>query len=146
MTNVHNKQERVSFAEGTRTTLFNRTTPMDRGRRSRRYRMRKYVDYRSTAYGGMQGQLVNVSEEGALLRCSTPITLLPEQEDAVVLNLSFPGGERVKAESIRMEVVPVWCSKAAQGDHYEVGLKWQHLSVPKKLMIRHWQRYCSDVV
>lgn len=115
-------------------------------RRSQRFRMRQYINCTSSAYGGINGQMINVSEAGVLLASEKAIVLNDEESSAIVLTVIVPSSERAKEERVRIETIPVWCKKSAVGEQYEIGFKWNHLSVPKRLMIKHWQKYCADAM
>lgn len=113
-------------------------------RRSQRFRMRQYIQCTTHAYGGVKGQMVNVSEAGVLLLCDNPIALNNEEQTSILMTVVVPPTRLSKEGNVRIEAIPVWCNRLASGDQYQIGFKWRHLSVPKRLMIKHWQKYCAD--
>lgn len=115
-------------------------------RRSQRFRMRQYIQCTSNAFGGVKGQMVNVSEAGVLLLCDNPIALNSEEQVSILMTVVVPPTRLAKAENVRVEAIPVWCNRLVSSEQYQIGFKWRNLSVPKRLMIKHWQKYCADAI
>ena len=115
-------------------------------RRSDRYRIRKFITCRSAAYGGFEGQMINVSEVGVMLRSRQPIEIDadPESASPISLVLTLPQEGRSKNTQVALEAIPVWSEQRGPDGQFEIGFKWSRLSLPKRLMIKHWQRYCAD--
>jgi hypothetical protein len=105
--------------------------------------MNKYITCSTPSLGGVEGQLMNVSELGLMMRTEKPISVSPNS-DTVVLTVSVPNPDKMSNSSVRLKAVPVWCHEKKQGGLYEMGFEWRQLSLPKRLMIRHWQRYCAE--
>ncbi len=164
---VHNDRERMDVEAGDQASdqenrdgfayrtmaqikngrLVNRDTRADETpRRRRRYRIRKYINCTTPAFGGLEGQMVNVSEVGVMLRSRQAIEIGEnvEQADSILLTVLVSDQGRTLESKVRLEAVPVWCTQKGEDGFYEMGFEWCRLSLPKRLMIKHWQRYCAD--
>lgn len=122
-------------------------------RKSVRYRMNKPVICTELSQIGGQldcfsGEMVDISDDGVKLRSGKP-PAFSRQSYPAQGNVKFAvhfNGVRVGKGKVHLNMAPVWCFKDKESNQFEMGLRWKDLSLPKKLLIKHWQHHYAEPV
>ncbi len=95
--------------------------------------------------GAMEGIVIDLNEDGLKMISEKSIeSHQPKnvQESEVKLTIHFPD-VKYGQEKVTLAVLPVWSKFCSRTGMYETGGKWRHLSLPQRLLVKHWQKYCA---
>ena len=93
----------------------------------------------------MEGIVIDLNEEGLKVISERPVsTVSPKstQESEVKITIHFPD-VKYGQEKVTLAVLPVWEKFCQRTGKHETGCRWRHLSLPQRLLIKHWQKYCA---
>jgi len=91
------------------------------------------------------GQLVNLSQSGMMILSDQAVGL--ESIDDILggsqkFNVLFPSDQGGTGK-VQIEADPVWCAATDNKNYYKIGFRLKPMSGPKKMMIKHWVKYCT---